>query len=230
MRVELRNLSMRFNDAGGVVEVFRDLNLVLESGSSVAIVGESGVGKTTLLYLLGLLESPHSGDVLYDDVAASRLWAKNGELAEFRGSRLGFVFQFHQLLAEFDAVENVAMPLLIRGMPSREANERARQLLQRVGLGHRLTHRPGMLSGGEQQRVALARALSGKPGLILADEPTGNLDPKTSEEVVTLLRELQRAEGATLVVVTHSRELAHSLDRVLELTPDGIVERKHPST
>lgn len=228
MRIEAQRLTMHFDDAGRIVEVFKDLSFSIESGSSVAIVGASGVGKTTLLYILGLLEFPVTGDVLFGTTALSDLRTKNGELAAFRGRSIGFVFQFHQLLAEFDAVENVAMPLLIAGVPMRDARSRAEELLRRVGLGHRFTHRPGMLSGGEQQRVATARALAGRPGIILADEPTGNLDHKTSSEVVGLLRELQRSEGATLIVVTHSRELAESLDRVLELTPDGIIEVSAP--
>ena len=226
MEVRAKNLSMTFSDAGREIQIFNNLNFHVASGSSMAIVGSSGVGKTTLLYLLGAMETPTGGDVLIGQQSLAALRASGDDIALFRGRNVGFVFQFHQLLAEFDAVENVAMPLLIQGKPMGEARKRASELLNRVGLGHRLTHRPGALSGGEQQRVAIARAVAAKPGVILADEPTGNLDPKTSGEVRALLRELQAEQGITLITVTHSREFADSMERVIELTPDGIVEVK----
>lgn len=226
MEVQAKDLSMRFNDAGREIQIFNRLNFEVASGSSMAIVGSSGVGKTTLLYLLGLMETPSSGDVLIGKQSLQALRASGDDIALFRGRNIGFVFQFHQLLAEFDAVENVAMPLLIQGTAMGEARKRAAALLERVGLGHRLSHRPGALSGGEQQRVAIARAVAAKPGVILADEPTGNLDPKTSGEVRALLRELQAEQGITLITVTHSREFADSMERVIELTPDGIVQVK----
>lgn len=226
MEVQAKDLSMRFNDAGREIQIFNKLNFQVASGSSMAIVGSSGVGKTTLLYLLGAMETPSSGDVVIGQTSLSSLRSGGDDIALFRGRNIGFVFQFHQLLAEFDAVENVAMPLLIQGQPMGEARKRATALLERVGLSHRLAHRPGALSGGEQQRVAIARAVAAKPGVILADEPTGNLDPKTSGEVRALLRELQAEQGITLIIVTHSREFADSMERVIELTPDGIVEVK----
>ncbi len=226
MEVRAKNLSMTFSDAGREIQIFNNLNFHVASGSSMAIVGSSGVGKTTLLYLLGAMETPTGGDVLIGQQSLAALRASGDDIALFRGRNVGFVFQFHQLLAEFDAVENVAMPLLIQGKPMGEARKRASELLNRVGLGHRLTHRPGALSGGEQQRVAIARAVAAKPGVILADEPTGNLDPKTSGEVRALLRELQAEQGITLITVTHSREFADSMERVIELTPDGILAVK----
>ena len=176
------------------------------------------------MYLLGLLEMPVSGKITIGDTIATDLWRNRGGTAEFRGAHIGFVFQFHYLLPEFDAVENVAMPLIVRGVPREEAARQARELLNGVGLADRLSHRPGMLSGGEQQRVAIARAFVGNPGVVLADEPTGNLDHRTGGEVRELLRKFQHEFGITLVVVTHSMELARTMDRVVELTPEGLKE------
>lgn len=224
MRIAAEKLSMHYNDAGRIIRVFDELDFVFESGSSAAIVGESGVGKTTLLYLLGLLEMPISGKITIGDTIVTDLWRNRGGTAEFRGAHIGFVFQFHHLLPEFDAVENVAMPLIVRGVPREDAARRARELLKGVGLGDRLSHRPGMLSGGEQQRVAIARAFVGNPGVVLADEPTGNLDHRTGGEVRELLSQFQHEFGITLVVVTHSMELARTMDRVVELTPEGLKE------
>lgn len=222
MALEVLNLEMNFLDAGKKVELFRNLSFRVEEGESVAIVGRSGVGKTTLLYLLAGLEFPRSGDVKLAGVSYQRLRSSNSDMAAFRRDNIGFVFQFHNLLAEFDAVENVALPLLIKGSEEQEARKKAVELLHRVGLGHRLSHRPGTLSGGEQQRVALARAVISKPRLILADEPTGNLDQNTAREVKELLLELQRQNNVTLLLVTHSLELAANMDRVLELTSEGL--------
>lgn len=226
MEVEVQKLTMRFNDAGRSVELFSDLSLNVSSGTSLAIMGESGAGKTTLLYLLGGLETPVSGDILLGGHSYNEARKSGSDFALFRGRNLGFVFQFHNLLAEFDAVENVALPLMIRGEDVSVARARATDLLCRVGLKARLTHRPGALSGGEQQRVAIARALVGRPGVILADEPTGNLDHKTGSDVRNLLLELQREYKMTLVLVTHSPELASAMDRVIELTADGVRERR----
>lgn len=220
-----KQLTMQFKDAGRVIKVFENLDFHIPSGERRAIVGASGVGKTTLLYILGGLETPTSGDVLIGDTAITKLQRDGVDIAQFRGRTIGFVFQFHQLLPEFDAVENVAMPLLISGIGKEEARARAESLLERVGLGHRMSHRPGALSGGEQQRVALARALVSRPGLILADEPTGNLDPAISDEITTLLLEMQETEGSTLVIVTHSYALAERVGHIWELTPRGVVER-----
>ena len=224
MEVVAKDLSMRFNDAGRIIDVFQGLNLHIKSGETVAILGASGVGKTTLLYLLGALETPTTGDILLGGINITELQRKRKDISEIRGKSIGFVFQFHQLLPEFDALENVALPLLVNGKSKDEAYGRAEQILTRVGLKERLTHRPGALSGGEQQRVALARALAPKPGLILADEPTGNLDRKIGAQITDLMLELQHEEGNSLVVVTHAIDLAERLGRIMELTPQGIIE------
>lgn len=224
MDVEARNISMRFNDAGRIIEVFQDLTFSVKSGETLAILGASGVGKTTLLYVLGALEAPTGGEVLLGGVNITTMQKRRHDLSQIRGKSIGFVFQFHQLLPEFDALENVAMPLLILGEKRNAAVERARYLLKRVGLSERENHRPGALSGGEQQRVALARALAAKPGIILADEPTGNLDRKISNQITDLLLEMQQEEGSSLIVVTHSHDVAKKLGHVVELTAQGIVE------
>ncbi len=225
MRIKADNVSMSYHDAGNVIPVLRDVNLHAVEGESIAIVGESGVGKTTLLNLLGGLEHPSGGEVTIGEHCITRDFRTNSELARFRGKNVGFIFQFFQLLAEFDAQENVAMPLILQGIGRSEANATAVEYLKRVGLGSRLTHRPSMLSGGEQQRVAIARALVGKPGVVLADEPTGNLDQKTGAAISRLLLDMQAEEGNTLIVVTHSRELSSMMGRTLELTPSGLVDQ-----
>lgn len=225
MDVAVDNLRMCFNDGDREIELFSGLSFDVRSGSSLAIMGASGVGKTTLLYLLGGLEVPVSGDIRVGSHSYAQIRRSSSDFAFFRGEHLGFVFQFHNLLQEFDALENVTLPLMIRGESGEAARVRATELLERVGLGHRLNHRPGALSGGEQQRVAIARALVGRPGVILADEPTGNLDQRTGSEVKKLLLELQREQGMTLILVTHSSELAASMDRVVELTVTGMQER-----
>lgn len=215
MKVSVADLCMRFHDGEEEVEVFRDLSLEVSSGSSLAVVGESGSGKTTLLYLMGGLEKPSAGRILVGDTEITSL--KGDALSGFRGDQIGFVFQFHNLLPEFSALENVAMPLRISGMELNEAEERSENLLKQVGLGHRLSHRPGALSGGEQQRVAIARALVREPRVLLADEPTGNLDQRSGGQVKELLLQMQRERGLTLVVVTHSRELASELGSVFDM-------------
>ena len=201
--------------AGNLVEVLRGLDLTIERGERVAIVGESGAGKSTLLHLLGALDAPTAGQVLFNDVDLGQL--DDARLAELRNAELGFIFQFHHLLADFTALENVMMPALIRGLSRTEAERSALAVLERVGLAGRLTHRPGELSGGEQQRVAVARAVVLGPRAVLADEPTGNLDQHTGEGVAQLLIDLNREQGITLVVVTHSQRLASQMDRTLEL-------------
>lgn len=221
MKVEARNLSMQFNDAGRVIEIFDQANVTVPAGGSLAIVGKSGVGKTTFLYILGGLETPTSGEVLVGDQSLSTL----DDISQFRGKNLGFIFQFHHLLPEFSALENVMMPLIILGQDRNSAQKRGRELLERVGLEQRLEHRPGMLSGGEQQRVAIARAFAAKPGVILADEPTGNLDQQTGAEVIKLLLKMHQEEKMTLIVVTHSFELARMMSEVMELTPKGFLKK-----
>ena len=197
------------------IHVLRDLALDVAEGEMVAIVGASGVGKSTLLHLLGGLDRPHSGRI---EVAGRDLAAMNDTaLVEFRNQRVGFVFQFHHLLPEFSAVENVEMPMRIARVPLAEAHTRARDLLAAVGLGERLIHKPSMLSGGEQQRVAVARALVMHPTLLLADEPTGDLDETTAESLHTLLREMHGGHGLTSIIATHNPRLAAACDRVLRL-------------
>jgi lipoprotein-releasing system ATP-binding protein len=213
--IALRNLSKEYVDGPRVVRVLSGLDLEIEKGERVAIVGESGVGKSTLLHILGTLDRPTGGEVWFD---GENLTSKSDrDLAHFRNREIGFIFQFHHLLPDFTALENVMMPALIAGTAPETARRRATDLLTRVGLDERLDHRPGELSGGEQQRVAVARALTQEPRAILADEPTGNLDPVTGEGVQSLLLELNREHDITLVVVTHSVTLAGAMDRTLRL-------------
>ncbi len=190
------------------------------AGEMVAIVGPSGAGKSTLLHLLGGLDRPSAGTIHYDRVALPQL--RDEQLADFRNQHIGFVFQFHHLLPEFSALENAMMPALIQRRAKHEARQEAQYLLQSVGLGDRLHHRPGELSGGEQQRVAVARALVNTPAVVLADEPTGNLDRTTSQSLQQLLRQLNEERGQTFVIVTHDREFAAQMDRAISLV-DGKV-------
>jgi lipoprotein-releasing system ATP-binding protein len=218
--IRARNVVREFDDGQQVIRVLRGLELSVREGESVAIVGESGVGKSTLLHILGALDRPDAGEVELDGEA---LFALSGaELARVRCRSIGFVFQFHHLLGDFNAEENVMLPLLIADRPRAAARKAARETLERVGLGNRLHHRPGMLSGGEQQRVAVARAIVGSPRLLLADEPTGNLDPGTAGEVQALLLDLQRERRCAMVVATHSSALAQAMDRTLRLA-DGVL-------
>src|SRR5437867_1257177 len=213
--VQAIELEKRYVDGPAVVSVLEGLDLDIEPGARIAIVGESGVGKSTLLHLLGALDRPTAGRILFDgdDVFARR----EPDLAGFRNREVGFVFQFHHLLPDFTALENVMLPALIAGEAFREASSRATALLSRVGLQARLAHRPGQLSGGEQQRVAVARALVRRPRLLLADEPTGNLDPATGEDVQQLMFELNQEHGAALVIATHNDRLAAAMGRTLRL-------------
>jgi len=222
MDIETSNLSKCFEDAGRTVDVLSNISFWVRSGESVAVVGESGAGKTTFLYILGTLDQPSSGSVKIGGTEVTAANLDSAGRARFRGENIGFIFQFHQLLPEFTAEENVAMPLFIRGETEASALDRARSLLDRVGLSGRLSHKPGELSGGEQQRVAIARALAPNPGVLLADEPTGNLDQKTAASVQQLLFEVQREAKVTLVIVTHNREFAAETERVMELSVEGI--------
>ena len=206
MQIEAIGLHKEYRDGARRVSVLADVDLCVEPGERLGIIGESGIGKSTLLHLLGGLDRPSGGTVRIGDTDLNE--CDDRELAHLRNHRIGFVFQFHHLLGDFTAQENVMMPSLIAGASPEEAARRSRELLARVGLEDRLSHRPGELSGGEQQRVAVARAIVRSPALVLADEPTGNLDPQTAAEVEDLLRELNREQGLTLVVVTHSSRSA----------------------
>jgi lipoprotein-releasing system ATP-binding protein len=217
--VSVQNVTKTFQHEGRSLEVLKGIDLDIGSGEMVTIVGPSGAGKSTLLHLIGTLDLPTEGRILYAGQDVTRLGSS--DLAEFRNRSIGFVFQFHHLLPEFTALENVMMPGLIQGR--RRFEERAKQLLDEVGLSERLTHRPGELSGGEQQRVALARALLMKPKLVLADEPTGNLDSQTSASVHSLFFDLNRRHGITFLIVTHSRDFADMMPRRVSMK-DGRID------
>lgn len=218
--LRVRGLTRSFRKDSQLIEVLRGVDLDVQSGESLAITGASGVGKSTLMHIMGTLDRPTSGIVLYAGRDVFK-WDE-AELARFRNRTIGFVFQFHHLLPELTALENVMMPALIQGMKKKKAAAMAREVLGELGMSQRLHHKPGELSGGEQQRVAIARALVLEPRVILADEPTGNLDRRTGEGVEELLLEVRAKVGATLVVVTHNPGLSRKMERQLELV-DGIL-------
>jgi lipoprotein-releasing system ATP-binding protein len=213
--VRVEGLRKHFYHKGKTLEILRGLDLEIPPGQCLAITGESGTGKSTFLHVLGTIDQPTAGRVLYDGRDVFRLG--EDELSAFRNRTIGFVFQFHYLIPELTAEENVALPALIAGAPRADAVRRAEALLDRVGLSPRRTHRPTELSGGEQQRVAIARALVNTPAVVLADEPTGNLDERTAHEVHCLLLELNRETGVSFVVTTHNPNLASTMDRILRL-------------
>jgi lipoprotein-releasing system ATP-binding protein len=218
--LQCENLTMRYTQGGLNVEVLKGVNFNINVGERVAIMGASGSGKSTLLHLLGGLENPTGGKVILNGTDLNNV--SGAKLASLRNSSLGFIYQFHHLLGEFTVLENVAMPLLIGGHTVAEARHDATRLLQRVGLGHRVEHKPGELSGGERQRAAVARALINKPGVVLADEPTGNLDSKTAEDVFQLMLELNQELNVSFLIVTHDHELAGKMGKVLHME-DGLI-------
>ncbi|HEY5922299.1 MAG TPA: ABC transporter ATP-binding protein [Kofleriaceae bacterium] len=227
-RIEIRKLGKAYIHNGQPLPVLSNVELMLNPGDMVAVVGASGVGKSTLLQILGTLDLPTSGSIKFNGEELTKMSATR--LAEFRNRRIGFVFQFHHLLPEFTALENVMMPALIQRIQVPRAKAMAADILGRVGLGHRLTHRPNELSGGEQQRVALARAMVLEPSLLLADEPTGNLDRATGEAIHKLFLALNQERGSTLLVVTHNPELASLMPRKLRMVDGGrLVEDGLPS-
>lgn len=213
--LQCHNLCKIYQEGRLSTEVLRNVSFSLQSGEMMAIVGSSGSGKSTLLHLLGGLDEPTSGEVIFQQQSLNRL--SSNEKAELRNHQLGFIYQFHHLLPDFTALENTAMPLMIGGIKPAVARARAQEMLQAVGLQHRGQHRPAELSGGERQRVAIARALVNRPALVLADEPTGNLDQRTAETIFALLNELNTRQGTAFLVVTHDLHLAHRLSRQLEM-------------
>ncbi|MBN1612971.1 MAG: ABC transporter ATP-binding protein [Deltaproteobacteria bacterium] len=215
MLIELKEITKTFIKDGQRIEVLKGLNLRIAQGEALAFLGVSGAGKSTLLHILGVLDHPTSGSLLYDGANVFE-WSE-GRRAQFRNRKIGFVFQVHNLLPEFTSLENTMMPALIGGAPKRQARRKAEGLLDEVGLSHRLAHRPGELSGGEQQRVAVARAMMMEPEVLLTDEPTGNLDRSTGKKIEDILIALNESKGITLVVVTHNRQLADRMSRCIGL-------------
>lgn len=222
--LELKSVFRTYRRGEAQVEVLKGVDLNLERGQLVGLVGPSGSGKSTLLHTAGLLEKPDSGEVLLDGQDCLKLSDKQRTL--MRRTKLGFVYQFHHLLPEFNAVDNVATPLYLSGVSRKEARARATDLLDRMGLGHRLTHQPMEMSGGEQQRVAIARALANRPAVLIADEPTGNLDTKTTEDVFAQLIEVGRNEGLSMLIATHNLALTQYMDRVVTLSDGKLTDFK----
>lgn len=220
MRIETRGLQKNYLQEGHRIEVLRGLDFEIAAGSFCSLTGTSGVGKSTLLHLLGTLDTPTDGTVLWNGVDVFKM--RSHEIAKFRNDNIGFVFQFHHLLPEFSALENVKIPLKIRREGGLSAENKAQKILEMVGLSNRVLHKPGELSGGEQQRVALARALVTEPQLLLADEPTGNLDEATSDSIMRLMLDLNREKKVTVLLVTHNTRLADKANRKLVLTKEGM--------
>jgi lipoprotein-releasing system ATP-binding protein len=213
--LNVTNLFKSFTRGPEVIEVLKGVDIEIGRGEGVAIVGASGTGKSTLLHLLGGLERPDKGEILYETGNICSM--NDNAIATFRNKQIGFVFQFHFLLPEFSALENVMMPALVSSKKSEETSQKALHLLETVGLKDRISHKPGELSGGEQQRVAIARSLMMSPKVLLADEPTGDLDPATGQKIIDLFKELKNSIGITMIVVTHNMELAKSMDRIMIL-------------
>ena len=222
MALELRDVSQHFVQGGAQISILKGAHLALEKGKMTALIGPSGAGKTTLLNIAGMLEEAASGEVLIDGKDVSRI--RSGKKAAFRRDHIGFVFQTHRLLPEFSALENIAIPQMLNGLNKFEAQARAMQLLTMIGLEARAKHRPGQLSGGEQQRVAIARAVANAPSVLLADEPTGNLDPETGKSVFQTLRQIIKGTGASALIVTHNIALAQSMDDAYMLDAGQVKE------
>jgi putative ABC transport system ATP-binding protein len=225
MSVKVVNVEKTYQLGENTVNALKGINIQLQKGEFVAFIGPSGSGKTTLLNLIGVLDKPTNGKIYINDTDLTRL--KEKELTKLRRGTIGFIFQFYNLIPVLSAFENVELPMLIAGMPTAKRQQRAKQLLEMVGLDKRINHRPDELSGGEQQRVAIARALSNKPTIVLADEPTGDLDSKTGKEVVTFLQNLSKHEGATVIVVTHDPSIAAMATRVFEMRDGQIIKEKN---
>jgi lipoprotein-releasing system ATP-binding protein len=225
--LRLENITRRYKEGEGQLEVFSGLSLALHAGEIVALVGQSGAGKSSLLHIAGLLEAPTGGEIFVEGAATSIL--NDAERTRIRRNTIGFVYQAHHLLPEFDALENVALPQMIAGRTRADAVKEATRLLDLMGLGKRLTHRPSQLSGGEQQRVAIARAMANRPRILLADEPTGNLDPRTSGGVFDALIAVTRSEGLAALIATHNFELASRMDRAMLLHQGRLIEGTHVS-
>jgi lipoprotein-releasing system ATP-binding protein len=223
--LRLQNITRRYKEGEGQLEVFSGLNLSLHAGEIVALVGQSGAGKSSLLHIAGLLEAPTGGEIFVGGAATSKL--NDAERTRIRRNTIGFVYQAHHLLPEFDALENVVLPQMIAGRSRADAVKEASRLLELMGLGKRLTHRPSQLSGGEQQRVAIARAMANRPRILLADEPTGNLDPRTSGGVFDALIAVTRSEGLAALIATHNFELASRMDRAMLLHQGRLIEGTH---
>jgi len=221
--LRLEGVTRRFGSGDAALEILRGVDFELRPGELVALVGPSGAGKSTLLHIAGLLEAPTTGKVMIDDKDCAGLG--DAGRTRLRRDTIGFVYQFHHLLPEFSARENVMIPQMVAGLSRQEAGERADQLLKMVGLERRASHRPAKLSGGEQQRVAIVRAIANVPQVLLADEPTGNLDPETAAEVFSQLTRIVRATGLAALIATHNHDLAASMDRTLELRDGKVVER-----
>ncbi|GMV93934.1 MAG: lipoprotein-releasing system ATP-binding protein LolD [Candidatus Hydrogenedentota bacterium] len=222
--IECVDLEKTFHDGSRELRILQRLNLDVRDGESLAISGPSGVGKSTLLHIIGTLDRPTSGKVLFRGTSLAE--TSRNEINRIRNEEIGFVFQFYHLLPEFTALENVMMPAFSMGKKRSELGERAEELLTKVGLADRMTHKPGMLSGGEQQRVAIGRALFNRPSVVLADEPTGNLDERTGDGIIDLLWELNRSEGVTLVIVTHDDTMAKHADRWIYIHEGQAIEKK----
>lgn len=220
--LRLENVARSYSQGEGTLDVFHNLDMALRPGEVVALVGPSGAGKSSLLHMAGLLEAPTAGEIYIDGAAASKL--DDGRRTRIRRDKIGFVYQAHHLLPEFTALENVILPQRIAGKSRADAAANAKRLLEQLGLGERLTHRPAQLSGGEQQRVAIARALANDPDILLADEPTGNLDPRTAGGVFDALVKLVRSEGLAALIATHNLELAAKMDRALVLHEGRLID------